>query len=88
MSHPSRSPSGYEVVKELFNGRHDLVGKKIIDLDSVKKAINDQDITDDNMPYAGYKTHVEEAYPGDLFLAFRCPASQPSEGLCLKLPYE
>ena len=34
------------------------------------------------------KTHEEESYAGDLFLAFRCPASQPSEGLCLKLPYE
>ena len=34
------------------------------------------------------KTHEEEPYAGDLFLAFRCPASQPSEGLCLKLPYE
>ena len=79
---------GFEVVKELFNGRENIVGKKIVNLDSVKKAINDEDVSDDTLPYAGYKTHLEESYAGDLFLAFRCPASQPSEGLCLKLPYE
>ena len=46
---------GFEVVKELFNGRENIVGKKIVNLDSVKKAINDEDVTDDTLPYAGYK---------------------------------
>ena len=78
-------PSGYEVVKELFSGQA-TAGKKIIEVNSVKKAVNEEDVTDKNLPYAGYKTHVEEAYPGDLFLAFRCEAG--SVALCARLPYE
>ena len=49
---------GFEVVKELFNGRENIVGKKIVNLDSVKKAINDEDDSDYTLPYAGYKVWI------------------------------
>ena len=48
----------FEVVKELFNGRENIVGKKIVNLDSVKKAVNDEDVSDDTKPYAGYKVWI------------------------------
>ena len=48
----------FEVVKELFNGRENIVGKKIVNLDSVKKAINDEDVSDNTLPYAGYKVWI------------------------------
>ena len=42
----------------MFNGRENIVGKKIVNLDSVKKAINDEDVNDDTLPYAGYKVWI------------------------------
>ena len=79
------SPISYQVVKELFN-ENVQPGKKIVEVESLYKAVNDQDKADLNLPYAGYKTHEEEAYPGDLFLAFRCTKGTPA--LCAQLPYE
>ena len=63
-----------------------IPGSKQIIKDPFKKILNDEDTSNENNAHAGYKTHEEEAYPGDTFLAFRC--SQASSALCAKLPYE
>lgn len=78
-------PVSFTVVKELYSGQA-VAGKKLVKTAQVKKAVNTDDTNDMNLAYAGFKTHEEEAYPGDLFLAFRCSAG--SVALCAQLPYE
>jgi hypothetical protein len=52
----------------------------------VTKAINAESVADLTLPYAGYKTNLEVAYVGDLYLAFRCTETLSSA--CAALPYE
>ena len=79
----SADPTAFEVVKELYNSQA-TGGSKIVT--PIAKALNEDDTTDMNLPYAGMKTHVEEAYGADLFLAFRC--EDESDALCAKIPFE
>ena len=79
------NPVSFKVFKELYNGQV-TAGKKVRMYTPFLKELNDEDESDEDLPYAGFKTHAEEAYPGDLFLAFRCSAG--SVALCAQLPYE
>ena len=82
-------PVGYEVVvKDLWVGSVITVQKQNKEKFTIpiKKIVNDEDVYDATLPYAGYKTHEETSYMEDMFVAFRCPTE--TYALCAQLPFE